>query len=91
MLPCMLTMAVCNKASCQMWLEAWQWVVDGAVEHARPFSDVWCATCVVMRWMDVLVKVRRWVEDAMATGVDEQVQRRLVEEATVAHGLLAAL
>ena len=36
-------------------------------------------------------KVRRWVGDAMATGVDEQVQRRLVEEAAVAHGLLAAL
>jgi len=36
-------------------------------------------------------QVRRWVEDAAATGVDAQVQRRLAEEAVVARGLLAAL
>jgi hypothetical protein len=36
-------------------------------------------------------QVRRWVDDAAATGVDPQVQRRLAEEAAAARDLLAAL
>ena len=48
-------------------------------------------TLHAMSSTDGPAQVRRWVEDAAATGVDAQVQRRLAEEAVVARGLLAAL
>ncbi|KAK9839472.1 hypothetical protein WJX81_004216 [Elliptochloris bilobata] len=80
-----------RRYNSQLALHTLRFAINGNLRSPPAgFEDAVRTHFRLLRWR-ILRQVRRWVEDAAATGVDPQVQRRLAEEAAVARGLLAAL